>query len=668
MASRRQVLGAASSLASAFALNSMWAGRANAGSQNQTGTPLADGPPEVIFYNGRFTTLDRANPEAGAVAVKAGKFVAVGSDREVLRLAGPNTRLVDLKKKGVLPGLYDNHTHVVRGGLNYNMELRWDGVRSLADAMEMLRRQVANTPAPQWVRVVGGFTEHQFIEKRLPTIEEINAVAPDTPVFLLHLYDRALLNAAALRVVGYTRDTPDPEGGQIIRDSNGNPTGLLLAKPNATILYSTLAKGPKLPFDYQLNSTRHFMRELNRLGVTGVIDAGGGYQNYPDDYAVIQKLADDNQLTVRLAYNLFTQKPKHEKEDFLNWTSSVKYKQGDDYFRHNGAGEMLVFSAADFEDFRQPRPEMAPEMEGDLEGVVRILAQNRWPWRMHATYDETISRSLDVFEKVNKDTPLAGLNWFFDHAETISEKSMDRIAALGGGVAVQHRMAYQGEYFVERYGAAAAEATPPVKRMLERGLKVSAGTDATRVASYNPWVSLSWLVTGKTVGGLQITPQRNLLDREQALRMWTENVTWFSNEEGRKGRIQVGQLADLVVPDRDFFACPESDIADTTALLTMVGGKVVWGAGPFAPHDEGSVPPAMPDWSPARTFGGYAGWADKKEGAPLQKVMRNAAMSCGCANNCNVHGHSHATAWSSKLPVGDLKSFWGALGCACWAV
>ncbi|WPG40649.1 amidohydrolase [Variovorax sp. EBFNA2] len=624
--------------------------------------------PDLILRNGRFTTLDRANPTADAVAIKDGRFTRVGRAEDVLPLAGSHTRVIDLQGKRVLPGLIDNHLHIIRGGLNYNMELRWDGVKSLADAMGMLKRQVAITPAPQWVRVVGGFTEHQFVEKRLPTLAELNAVAPDTPVFILHLYDRALLNGAALRAVGYTKDTPAPPGGEIVRDSAGNPTGLLLAKPNAAILYATLAKGPKLPFDYQLNSTRHFMRELNRLGVTGAIDAGGGNQNFPDDYEVIRKLHDDGQLTIRLAYNLFTQKPKAEKDDFLNWTANSTYKQGDDYFRHNGAGEMLVFSAADFEDFRQPRPEMAPEMEGDLEGVVRILAQNRWPWRMHATYDETISRSLDVFEKVNKDTPLAGLNWFFDHAETISEKSMDRIAALGGGVAVQHRMAYQGEYFVERYGPGAAEATPPVKRMLERGLKVSAGTDATRVASYNPWVSLSWLVTGKTVGGMQLYPQRNCLDREAALRMWTENVTWFSNEEGKKGRIEAGQLADLVVPDRDFFACAESEIADTTALLTMVGGKVVYGAGPFAPHDEGGVPPAMPDWSPARTFGGYAGWADKAEGAPLQKVMRNAAMSCACANDCNVHGHQHATAWSSKLPIADLKSFWGALGCACWAV
>ena len=307
---------------------------------------------DLILRNGRFTTLDRGNPIASAVAISDGIFTAVDRDNAVMALAGPDTRVVDLKGRRVLPGLIDNHLHIIRGGLNFNMELRWDGVRSLADAMAMLKRQVAVTPPPQWVRVVGGFTAHQFAEKRLPTIEELNAAAPDTPVFLLHLYDRAFLNAAALRAVGYTKDTPEPPAGEIVRDAHGNPTGLLLAKPNAAILYATLAKGPKLPFDYQVNSTRHFMRELNRLGLTGAIDAGGGFQNYPEDYAVIQKLADDGQLTVRLAYNLFTQKPKGEKDDFLNWTKTTKYKQGSEYFRHNGAGEMLVFSAADFEDFR----------------------------------------------------------------------------------------------------------------------------------------------------------------------------------------------------------------------------------------------------------------------------------------------------------------------------
>ena len=618
--------------------------------------------PDLILYRGLFTTLDSGNPGANAVAIKDGVFVVVGREEDVMPLAGPKTKKVDLKGRRVLPGLIDNHLHIIRGGLNFNMELRWDGVPSLADAMAMLKKQVAITPPPQWVRVVGGFTEHQFVEKRLPTIDELNAAAPDTPVFILHLYDRALLNGAALRAVGYTRDTANPPGGEIIRDGAGNPTGLLLAKPNAAILYATLAKGPKLPFEYQLNSTRHFMRELNRLGVTGAIDAGGGSQNYPEDYAVVEKLAKDDQLTIRLAYNLFTQKPKAEKQDFLNWTKTSRYKQGSDYFRHNGAGEMLVFSAADFEDFRQPRPDMPPEMEGDLEDVVRILAENRWPWRMHATYDETISRALDVFERVNQDIPLSGLNWFFDHAETISDASIDRIAALGGGVAVQHRMAYQGEYFVERYGLGAAESTPPFARMLEKGLPISAGTDATRVASYNPWVSLAWLVTGRTVGGLRIYPQRNCLDRETALRMWSEKVTWFSNEDGRKGRIAAGQFADLIVPSKDYFACAEDEIAGLTSDLTMVGGRIVYGASDFSRLDQTPLPSPMPDWSPVRRYGGYAAW-----GAPAE-ISNKVSASCACAHSCNMHGHDHASAWSSSLPVSDLKSFWGALGCACWAV
>ena len=282
--------------------------------------------PDLILHSGHIATLDPSNPTANTLAICGGRFTRVGTANEIVPLAGRRTRVIDLKGRRVLPGLIDNHIHIIRGGLNFNMELRWDGVRTLSDAMSMLKRQVAITPAPQWVRVVGGFTEHQFTEKRLPTMAELNAAAPDTPVFLLHLYDRALLNGAALRTLGYTKTTQAPPGGEIVRDADGNPTGLLLAKPNAGILYAALARGPKLPLEYQINSTRHFMRELNRLGVTGAIDAGGGFQNYPEDYAVIQTLADEQLLTVRIAYNLFTQKPKAEREDFLNWTKTSTYK------------------------------------------------------------------------------------------------------------------------------------------------------------------------------------------------------------------------------------------------------------------------------------------------------------------------------------------------------
>ncbi|MCF5930610.1 amidohydrolase family protein, partial [Xanthomonas perforans] len=230
------------------------------------------------------------------------------------------------------------------------------------------------------------------------------------------LYDRALLNRAALRACGYDKTTPDPPGGRIERDKLGNPTGLLLAKPNALILYASLAKGPRLPLEYQANSTRHFMRELNRLGITSVIDAGGGFQNYPEDYQVIEQLHAAGQLSVRIAYNLFTQNKGREVEDFRGWTDLLPVRKGDDLLRHNGAGEMLVFSAADFEQFSEPRPELPAALEPELEQVVRLLVEKRWPFRIHATYDQSIARILDVYEKVNADIPFDGLHWFIDHA------------------------------------------------------------------------------------------------------------------------------------------------------------------------------------------------------------------------------------------------------------
>src|SRR5207237_1836587 len=340
----------------------------------------------------------------------------------------------------------------------------------------------------------------QLAERRMPTLQEINAFSPDTPVFVLHLYDRAILNRAALRACGYTKDTPNPPGGEIQRDRQGNPTGLLIARPNAMILYATLAKGPKLPPDQQSNSTRHFMREMNRLGLTSAIDAGGGYQNYPDDYKVIEELHERGEMTVRIAYNLFTQRPRQELDDFSKWVKMTRPGEGSDFYRMNGAGEMLVFSAADFEDFLEPRPDLPAGMEQELTQVVRLLAQHRWPFHLHATYDESISRFLDVFEAVNKDVPFQGLRWFFDHAETVTERNLERVKALGGGIAVQHRMAYQGEYFIDRYGAGAARHTPPVRKMLGMGIPLGAGTDATRVASYNASVSLYCRPAGVQAG------------------------------------------------------------------------------------------------------------------------------------------------------------------------
>jgi predicted amidohydrolase YtcJ len=595
-----------------------------------------------ILHNGRIAS---GSGFAVALAVRAGKVMAVGEAAEVMRLKGAATRVTDLRGRTMIPGLIDSHTHLIRGGLNYNLELRWDGVPSLADALRMLRAQVLRTPPGQWVRVIGGFAEMQFAEKRLPTLDELNAVAPDTPVFILHLYDRALLNRAALQAVGYTRDTPELPGGEIQRDKQGNPTGMLIARPNATILYATLARGPKLSPDEQISSSRHFMRELNRLGITSVIDAGGGFQNYPQDYAVIDRLHRDGQLTVRIAYNLFTQRPKQELEDFSGWVKQVKPGQGDNMYRHNGAGEMLVFSAADFEDFLEPRPDLPSSMEAELLPVLRLLAEQRWPFRIHATYDESISRMLDSIEAVHREIPLTGLHWIIDHAETIGPRSIERIGAMGGGIAVQHRMAFQGEYFIRRYGEKAAAESPPIRRIIAAGVPLGAGTDATRVASYNPFVSLYWLVSGRTVGGTALYGDGNRLDRREALRLWTEGSAWFSTEDGKKGALLPGQLADFAVLSAPYFDIPEAEIRNLQSVLTAVDGKPVYAADEFADLDPGA-PPILPDWSPVKHYGGY-----QRGSAPVQRQT----LAC-------VFGHATA---AGRSPRFDSRG--GAFACGCFA-
>jgi len=609
--------------------------------------------PDLILHNARVSTLDPKQPEAQAVAIAGGRFVAVGTDGEILQRRGAKNRVIDVGGRRVIPGLNDSHLHLIRGGLNYNLELRWDGVPSLADALRMLQEQARRTPPPQWVRVVGGWTEFQFAERRMPTLAEINAAAPETPVFVLHLYDRAMLNAAALRAVGYTKDTPEPPGGEIERDKQGNPTGLLIARPNAMILYATLAKGPKLPPDQQINSTRHFMREMNRLGLTSAIDAGGGFQNYPDDYQVIEELHRRGEMTVRIAYNLFTQRPKQELDDFSKWVSMTRPGAGSDFFRMNGAGEMLTFSAADFEDFLEPGPELAGTLEAELTPVVQLLVKNRWPFRLHATYDESITRFLNVFESVDKEIPFQGLRWFFDHAETISERNLERVRALNGGIAIQHRMAYQGEYFIDRYGVEAARHTPPITKMLKMGIPVGAGTDATRVASYNPWVSLYWLVSGNTVGGMSLYGPENRLDRSEALRRYTVGSAWFSSEEMKKGTIAAGQLADLAVLSADYFSVAEPEIKRIESTLTIVDGKIVYGAGQFASFDPPSLP-VSPDWSPVKAYGGYY------RAAPTPAATGSAFSAVAhCCRGLMESIHD------ARRPV-PRQSLWG-LGCDCFA-
>ncbi|KOV96135.1 amidohydrolase [Streptomyces sp. NRRL B-3648] len=563
-----------------------------------------DDAAELVVRNARIHTGDPVRPHAEALAVRGGVITVVGDDRDVAPHVGPGTKVVDALGRRLIPGLNDAHLHVIRGGLNYVLELRWDGVPTLRQGLAMLREQAARTPKGQWVRVVGGWSAEQFAERRLPTVSELNAAAPDTPVFVLHLYQAAVLNRAALRAAGIGRDTPDPRGGQIVRGRDGEPTGMLLAAPSALILYSTLARAPVLEGAEKALSTRYFLRELNRFGLTSAIDAAGGFQNFPENYATVVELARAGQLSLRIAYHLFPQTAGQELADLTRWTETARPEDGDAWLRLNGAGENLTWAAADFENFNQPRPELGP-YEDEFEKAVRLLMEHGWGFRLHATYDETIRRDLAVFEKLAAEGLFpAGNRWLFDHAETVSAESLDRVAALGGAVSVQNRLSFQGEAFLRRYGPGRAADAPPIRAMLDRGLTVAAGTDATRVSTYNPWVALHWLVSGRTVGDAVLRPRGNRVDRQTALRMFTVAGAELTGEGQVKGVLRPGCYADLAVLSEDYFTVPEPDIAHIESLLTVTGGRIVYAAGEYEGLDE-ELPPVSPVWSPVAHFGGY---------------------------------------------------------------
>jgi predicted amidohydrolase YtcJ len=565
-------------------------------------SPVSGASPDLIVHNAKVTTL-HGQSEAQAFGALGEKIVAVGGEAEVMALRVRNTRVIDAGGRRVIPGLNDSHFHLVRAARDYNLELRWDGVKSLQRGLQMIREQAMRTPKGQWVRVLGGWSPYQFNEKRAPTVAELNDVAPDIPVYVLFAYSEGLLNRAGVAALGLTRDSQPPAGGSYEFVDGG----AILRKPAA--VYSPIGRLPALSSEDQVNSTQHFFRELNRFGLTSVLDAGGTNLPYPDDYQALAKLATRPSFPLRVSNLLFAQRPGTEREFYEKLTVEEKLNVNRAVSRLNGyvfegAGEVLVWSSTDFEDFMAPRPDLNPQMEHELAEVTRLLAKKQWPIRQHATYDQSISRILDVFEPIFTETGYRG-RWGIDHAETISPRNIARIKAMGGGIAIQNRIAFAGEFFVERYGADAAKHAPPIRQMLNAGLTVGAGTDATRVASYNPWMSLYWMVTGKTVGGTQLASPENRLSREEALRLYTVGSAWFSGEEDVKGRIAPGQFADFSILSADYLTVPEEEIRRIESVLTVTGGDVVYSAEPFTMFAPEPLPPVSPGWSPVAAFGGY---------------------------------------------------------------
>lgn len=569
---------------------------------------LAQEKADLIIYNGKIATMAKAGEFEQAIAMRKGIIQQTGSTQAIFKIfKGKTTRLINAEGKTVVPGLNDSHMHAIREGLNYNMELRWDGVKTLKRAMEMLKEQAQRTPPGAWVKVVGGWNEFQFAEKRQPTIDEINAAVPDKPVFITYLYGKAFLNKKGIETLGYDKNTSYP-GSLIELDKAGNPTGLLYAKETPMAIYRTLALTGKLTPEERVNSSQHFYREINSFGITSVIDAAGGSQNYDADYQASLELAKQGKLTVRTAYYLFAQQKGKEFEDYEKWIGQTHPNKNDHILMANGyamegAGENLIASGADFENFLEPRIELGPEMESDLEPIIRLLVRNRWPFRLHATYGESIDRMLNVFEKVNRDTPFNGLRWFFDHAETITDDELARVKALGGGIAVQFRMYYQGELYKKMYGLPKTQ-LPPIRKMLSMGIPVGMGTDAPRISTYNPWMALHWLLTGETIGGMQFWPKNQVLDRFTALKLYTSGSAWFSGEQHVKGKLVKGMYADMAILTDDYFTASTTKVKEITALMTIVNGKIVYATGSYA-KDCPAIAAPIPSWSPVAYFGGY---------------------------------------------------------------
>ncbi|MEM6305478.1 MAG: amidohydrolase [Pseudomonadota bacterium] len=555
---------------------------------------------DIVVVNARITTMDPAKPEATALAAKDGVFVKVGDQADMADQIGPFTQVVNAGGKRVIPGLIDSHTHSIRGGVNYNLEVRWDTVDSLEEALHLLRAQADRTPDGQFVRVAGGFSEFQFKEKRLPTVAELDSVAPNHPVLIHYLYRETLLNTKAIEYFGY--DQPGHvtyPGGTIEKDAAGNSTGRLLATPSGLLMYRTLASAPKLSITDQINSSMQYMDELNGLGITSVSDAGGGGLEFPDSdpYQVIRWMHERDLLTTRIGYHSFPQVKGAELSNYEEWTKTIRAGTGDDMLKFVGAGENLAWATYDYEIFKEARPDIDPDAEEILEKVMTVLGEAEWPFRQHVTYDETGDRLLPVYEKIAAGPGLTN-GWFIDHVETFSERNLERIAELGGGIALQNRLQFQAEDFAALYGQEALGKTPNFRAILDFGVPVGGGTDATRVTSYNPWFSIQWMCTGLSRGGMRMYGDDNLLTREEALRVWTTGSAWFTGDAGRKGAITPGQLADFAVLDRDYFAVTDAEIAKLQSELTVLGGEVVHAKGGFAHHDLKQIPPISPDWSP----------------------------------------------------------------------
>jgi predicted amidohydrolase YtcJ len=526
---------------------------------------------DTVLINGKILTVDSQSSVREAIAVRGGRILAVGSTADIRKLAGPSTRSIDLQGRTVIPGLIDSHLHAIRAALSFSTEVNWIGARSLPEALSRIRDAAKTMQPESWLIVAGGWNVDQFQERRRPSQAELIAAAPDNPVYVQLGYGWAILTPAGFRALNISSDADLPAGGKLEKDADGKPTGGITGGQNAIIaLFDRL---PKPTFEQQVDGTRKFFRELNRLGLTGLVDPGGN-NLLPSDYQALFQVWRQGQMTVRVAYSLCGNNAGAEFEEFKNLTQLLPMGFGDDMLKFNGLGERITAamnnnnrpSATDKEKYAQ---------------IAKWAAERGMSLTMHWANDTSVNQLLDIFEAVNNEVPIKNLRWSIAHLNDASEPSLRRMQALGVGWTVQDAMYFGGDQFRQTSGVEAARRAPPVVTGAKLGVAIGAGTDAHRVASYNPFTALQWFLDGKTVSGAAIRGPEETPSRIEALRLYTLGSAWFSFDETRRGSLEIGKLADLAVLTKDYTTVPVDQIGGIESLLTMVGGKIVYAAGPY---------------------------------------------------------------------------------------
>ena len=538
--------------------------------------PASAQAPDTILINGKIITLDSRSMVAMGLAVTDGRITATGLTDDVRKLAGPSTRVIDLRGRTVIPGLIDSHLHAIRAALSFSTEVDWIGARSIEEGLGRIRAAARAMKPGSWLIVAGGWNVQQFEENRRPTQAELTDVAPNNPVYVQLGYGWAMLNPLAHKALGLTNESDLPPGGRFERDSNGALTGAVTGAQNAIVaLFDRL---PRPTFAQQVEGTKAFFRELNRLALTGVVDPGGNNLTAPD-YEALFKVWRDKAMTVRLAYTLNGQTPGKEFEELRDLTGLLPMGFGDDMLRFNGLGERITVAMNN---------NNAPS-QADKDAYYRIVrwaADRGMSLTMHWGNDASVDHLLSIFERVNAEIPIAPLRWSIAHLNDASDASLRRMKALGVGWTMQDAMYFGGEQFLKQSGPEAAKRTPPVETARKMGVVVGAGTDAHRVASYNPFTALQWLLDSKTVGGVVMRGAEEIPGRIDALKFYTLGSAWFSFDEDTRGSLDVGKLADLAVLSADYLTVPVEKIGSLESVLTMVGGKVVYTSGPFADLDK----------------------------------------------------------------------------------